>query len=265
MGKLIDHENVINFRIRSIYLFALIKEYLNSRLGSILGGLKMGKYDVLGQYLGELRKELRTLSFSEVEEVLGFHLPISARTHRPWWANDETHVQAIDGWLSVGWKAESVNLTREMVTFRKSVKKKPERTPYLLHIENHEKIAEKQLTPRAFEDFARFHMSAFFGKELRPRKKGRWPKLFDMVSEDYQIVGDAKYMTMVRGKRLPPAKFSVIAEHVWMLENIDATTRFLIFGNDKRVPGEWIKRYGKFVRTVKFFFLTKDGKITELN
>lgn len=225
----------------------------------------MGKYDSLGRYLGELKKELKTLSFGEVEEILGFPLPMSARTHRPWWANDETHVQAVDGWLSVGWEVESADLARKIVTFRKLTQLDLKRTTHRLQRESYQEITAKKLTPRAFEDFARFHMSTFFDKELRPRKKEGWPKLFDMVSDDYQIVGDAKYMSMVRGKRLPPAKFSVIAEHVWMLENIDAPTKFLVFGNDKRVPEEWLKRYRKLVKSVKFYFLIEDGKLTELN
>ncbi len=69
---------------------------------------------------------------------------------------------------------------------------------------------------------------------------------------------------MVKGRRLPPAKFSNIAEHVWMLETIDADVKFLVFGNDKRVPLEWIKRYGNMVKTVTFFFIDKKGKIEKL-
>lgn len=223
----------------------------------------MGKYDSLGRYLGEQKKELKTLGFGRVEEILGFPLPMSARTHRPWWANDETHVQAVDGWVSVGWKVKLVNLAREIVTFEKFMHE-PKRTTPTLQRESQE-ITAKKLTPKAFEDFARFHMSTFFKKELTPRKKEGWAKLFDMVSDDYQIVGDAKYMSMVQGKRLPSAKFSVVAEHVWMLEKIDAIIRFLVFGNDKRVPEEWLKRYGKFVHSVKFFFLAEDGNLIRLN
>lgn len=219
----------------------------------------MGKYYTLGRYLSGLKSELKTLSFGEVEEILGFSFPVSARTHRPWWANDETHVQAVDGWLSVGWKAESVDLATEMVTFRKFVKREPKRTTPILQKESYEEI-----TPRVFEDLARFHMSTFFKKELRPRRNEGWPKLFDMVSDDYQIVGDAKYLSMVRGKRLPSAKFSVIAEHVWMLEKIDAKAKFLVFGNDKKVPEEWLKRYGRFVGSVRFYFLTENGRRIQL-
>lgn len=225
----------------------------------------MGKYDSLGRYLAELRTELKTLSIGEVEEILGFPLPMSARTHRPWWANDETHVQAVDGWLSVGWKVESVDLTREIVTFRKFIQGGLKRTTPTLKREGYQEITAKRLTPRSFENFARLRMSAFFRRQLRPRRKEGWPKLFDMVSDDCQIVGDAKYLSMVRGKHLPPAKFSVIAEHVWMLEKIDATTKFLVFGNDKKVPEEWLKRYGKFAKSVRFYFISENGDLIRLN
>lgn len=226
----------------------------------------MGKYDALGRYLGGLNEELKTLSFDEVWGILGFALPMSASTHRPWWANDETHVQAVDGWLSVGWKVESVDLQRQIVTFKRLVKLKLERAIPAFKTKGQQEITMiERNTPKAFEKFARSHMSTLFKRELRPRKKKGWPKLFDLVSDDYQIIGDAKYMSMVKGKRLPPAKFSVIAEHVWMLEKIDATKKFLVFGNDKRVPEEWLKRYGKFAKSVKFYFLTEEGKPTELN
>jgi len=71
---------------------------------------------------------------------------------------------------------------------------------------------EKQLSPRAFEDLARSVMSAHFGAPLVSGQASGVPKEFDMVSPDGSIVGDAKYFTLVRGQRLPPAKFSIIAE-----------------------------------------------------
>jgi len=69
---------------------------------------------------------------------------------------------------------------------------------------------------------------------------------------------------MVRGRSIPPAKFATIAEHVWFLEKIDAKMKFLIFGNDRRVPLEWLKRYGSLVRDVKFYFLDERGNLSEL-
>jgi hypothetical protein len=109
-------------------------------------------------------------------------------------------------------------------------------------------------------------MSEYYEKKLFPGEISPVPKLFDMISDDKTIVGDAKYMTMVRGKSLPPAKFSVIAEHVWLLEKIEAKNKFLVFGNDRRVPEEWLKRYGKLVKDVDFFFYdAKDNQFEKLN
>ena len=46
-----------------------------------------GKYRRLYAHLCNLRSQEWRASFAEVETVLGFQLPLSARMHRPWWAN----------------------------------------------------------------------------------------------------------------------------------------------------------------------------------
>ncbi|MFN2242037.1 MAG: hypothetical protein ACK2U2_07105, partial [Anaerolineae bacterium] len=84
---------------------------------------------------------------------------------------------------------------------------------------------------------------------------------WDMVSPDGDIVGDAKYFTLVHGQRLPPAKFSVIGEHVWLLEKTEAPTTFLVFGNDRQVP----ELYGSLVAGVSFFFLDDEGDLEQLS
>jgi hypothetical protein len=71
-----------------------------------------------------------------------------------------------------------------------------------------------QLSPGAFEDLARAVMSRHFGLTLAPGQVPGVHKEWDMVSPGGETVGDAKYFTLVRGQHLPPAKFSVIAEHV---------------------------------------------------
>lgn len=124
--------------------------------------------------------------------------------------------------------------------------------------------AGQGLTPEAFEELARKKMSDHFGVSLAPGTVPGVPKEFDLVSPDKEIVGDAKYFTLIRGQRLPPAKFSVIAEHVWLLEKTGAPTRFLVFGNDRQVPELWLKRFGNLVSGVAFYFLDDDGKPGEL-
>jgi hypothetical protein len=101
---------------------------------------------------------------------------------------------------------------------------------------------EVQLSPHAFEDLARSVMGNYFGVPLRSGQVSGVPKEFDLVSPDGNIVGDAKYFTLVRGQRLPPATF-------------------LVFGNDRQVPSLWLERYGHLVGDVAFYFLTDEGEL----
>ena len=118
---------------------------------------------------------------------------------------------------------------------------------------------------KEFESLARKAMSQHFGVALTEENPSGFPKKFDMLSPDQQIVGDAKFLTLVQGKKLPPAKFMEIAGHVWLLERVPARHRFLIFGNDRRVPEWWLKKYGILVKTVEFYFLDQSGKVVKLN
>ncbi len=120
------------------------------------------------------------------------------------------------------------------------------------------------LSPPAFEDLARVVMGRRLGA---PLARGTVPgvrKEWDMVSSDQSIVGDAKYFTLVRGQRLPPAKFSVIAEHVWLLEKTGAPVTFLVFGHDRQVPALWLERFGSLLSGIRFYFLSDDGALEEM-
>jgi hypothetical protein len=122
-----------------------------------------------------------------------------------------------------------------------------------------------KISPREFEVFSRKIFSNYFGNDLR---KGYYPgvkKEWDFLSDDLAIVGDAKYYTLVGGKGKPPAKFSTIAEHVWLLEKTNAITKFLVFGNQIEVPKLWLAKYGDLVSNVNFYFLNNEGEIIKLN
>ncbi len=121
-----------------------------------------------------------------------------------------------------------------------------------------------KLSASQFEDLARQVFSQKYGTPLRPRKIAGVPKLFDLVSSDGEIVGDAKYYTLVGGQHLPPAKFSIIAEHVWLLEKTQARHKFLVFGNDIEVPRRWLARYGHLRGEVAFYFLTDEEEVMEI-
>ena len=122
-----------------------------------------------------------------------------------------------------------------------------------------------RMTWQEFEALARVRMGREFNTEFTSCGVPGVPKKFDMVSCDAKIVGDAKYLTLVRGERIPPAKFMEIAGHVWLLGMVEAEKRFLVFGNQREVPEAWLRKYGALVQGVDFYFLSDDGALERLN
>ena len=78
----------------------------------------MGKYEPLARKLNQTSDDALDVSFTEIEKILGFSLPPSARGHRPWWANSYKggHSQA-QGWIGAGWETRDIDLKRERVRF----------------------------------------------------------------------------------------------------------------------------------------------------
>lgn len=74
-----------------------------------------GKYMELAAHLAGLDNARWTASFEEIERILGFPLPDSARNHQAWWAN-QMRSQSL-GWQLAGWKATDLDLQNERVTF----------------------------------------------------------------------------------------------------------------------------------------------------
>lgn len=115
----------------------------------------------------------------------------------------------------------------------------------------------------AFEARARAAMEQRYATTLKPALVPGVPKRFDFVSPDCSVVGDAKFYTLVKGVGLPPAKYSTIAEYVWLLEKTAAMHKFLVFGNERRVPDGWLKRFGELTE-VDFLFIDDAGAVLNL-
>lgn len=79
-----------------------------------------GKYRRLYTHLcGLPTREWRT-TFGEIESIVGFELPASARLHRPWWSNQRGgngHSQAL-AWTVAGWETAEVDMDAETLLFR---------------------------------------------------------------------------------------------------------------------------------------------------
>jgi hypothetical protein len=81
--------------------------------------MDMSKYEPLQRHLASQPGREVPMTFQQIEKVLGFHLPESARVHRPWWSNNiGSHVNAA-AWRKAGWRTAQVDLGAEKVTFVK--------------------------------------------------------------------------------------------------------------------------------------------------
>lgn len=80
-----------------------------------------GKYAPLYNFLRKRWPNQWNTSFQEIEHILGFTLPKSARIHRPWWANQGEaggHSHAL-AWEMAGWKTSEVDMYAETLVFRR--------------------------------------------------------------------------------------------------------------------------------------------------
>ena len=79
-----------------------------------------GKYHPLYTHLCSLQTHEWRATFREIESILGFPLPASARLYRPWWANQRRgggHSQAL-AWNVAGWETAEVDLDAETLVLR---------------------------------------------------------------------------------------------------------------------------------------------------
>ena len=76
------------------------------------------KYEPLYAYLINLPNEYIRMTFVQIEQVLGFRLPASARRYPAWWANEYegTHSHA-RSWLDASYETKEVDLNSQSVTF----------------------------------------------------------------------------------------------------------------------------------------------------
>lgn len=81
----------------------------------------MGKYEPITRFLKEFSQDAWDASLAEIEAVLGFRLPPSARKHASWWGNSrKSHSQA-KAWIDAGWFAnpQEIDLREGRVRFER--------------------------------------------------------------------------------------------------------------------------------------------------
>jgi hypothetical protein len=223
----------------------------------------ISKYCSLGEDLLQRETDQVTLTFSDIEEILGFPLPKSARKFRTWWANDTTHSHAVNGWLNYGWRVREIDLSEQYVRLQRVAKLRLHEAVAVTEIPK-QKTLSKISQVRLFEARTRDIVSEHYGAKLRPGLLPNISKLFDYVSKDKTIVGESKYLSVGK-KRFQPAKFSAISEVVWLLEKLPAKEKFIVFGNSEEVPKGWLSRYGDLMESITFYFVDDDNNLKKLN
>ena len=79
----------------------------------------MGKYDRLTRYLSGLSDGEVSMSFEDIEQVLGVPLPAS-KQYPAWWSNNPSNNVMTKAWLEAGFRTERVDIGREKLVFRRA-------------------------------------------------------------------------------------------------------------------------------------------------
>ncbi|MCI0395597.1 MAG: helix-turn-helix domain-containing protein [Chloroflexi bacterium] len=77
------------------------------------------KYHALYSHLRDSGQDEVTLTFPQLERILGQPLPASAGRQRAWWSNRSRGAVQAEAWVGAGYHVKEVDLVAGQVTFRK--------------------------------------------------------------------------------------------------------------------------------------------------
>ena len=118
---------------------------------------------------------------------------------------------------------------------------------------------EEALAHKDFTERAREVMVEFYGRPLKGKKIGG-TKIWDYVSNDGMVVGDARWL----GQSIPAAR-AFISEAVWLLEKVGAVQKFIVFGGETEVPRQWLELWSTLCpEDIALFYLDSKGELHEL-
>lgn len=89
--------------------------------------LSTSKYSPLEAHLKKQQQDTVSMSFDEIERIIGDRLPPAAFKHRPWWSNNPNNSTITAAWLNAGFKTEKVDMKGRRLVFRRIAGDKPER------------------------------------------------------------------------------------------------------------------------------------------
>jgi hypothetical protein len=78
---------------------------------------KPGKYQPLADWLAAYPGDAVTLTFAQVEAILGQPVPKAARSSAAWWLRPAPRARAAQPWRAAGWTVAQVNRQAWFVRF----------------------------------------------------------------------------------------------------------------------------------------------------
>ena len=79
----------------------------------------MSKYAALEAHLRESGQDTVSMTFADIERVIGADLPPSAFKYRPWWSNNPSNSVITHSWLEAGYKTANVDMANKTLAFVK--------------------------------------------------------------------------------------------------------------------------------------------------
>lgn len=83
----------------------------------------MSKYEPLTQFLARNGAEKISLTFEDIEKLIGAKLPGSASKYRAWWSNNPSNSVMTKAWLDAGYVSKDVSLAERKLVFQKMAAK----------------------------------------------------------------------------------------------------------------------------------------------
>jgi hypothetical protein len=78
----------------------------------------MAKYSALADYLRALKTNEVSMTFAQVERIVGAKLPLSHR-YRSWWSNNSFNSVMTKTWLDAGFESTKVDMKKRTLVFRR--------------------------------------------------------------------------------------------------------------------------------------------------
>jgi hypothetical protein len=82
----------------------------------------MGKYEPLGQFLKKQKRDRITMTFVEIEKIIGAKLPKS-KLNRAFWSNNPDNNVMTKEWVGAGFETGEVDTRKGELVFRKKIQR----------------------------------------------------------------------------------------------------------------------------------------------